>query len=143
MRLLRYVQPPTQAGDGDTVFPAMFTPFKLIGAASTAVLTGAAVSAIAYSIVHQAADLSTVLGAWGAPGVAGLAETEICTFSPTALFGPANAIDITLGAAVSFSFAAPIPADLWVMPGERLIFRAGGVDAADAITSLVWSILIP
>jgi len=142
MRLLRYVQPPTQAGDGDTVFPAMFTPFKLCALASTATLLGGAVTGISYSLIHQAADLSTVIACYGGLGGA-VAQTEICSFSPTAVFGTANAIDLTLGAVVSFCIPAPIPKDLWVMPGERLIFRANGVDAADSITSLVWSVLIP
>jgi len=142
MRLLRYVQPPTQAGSGDTVFPALFTPFKVTGASSSATLTGGGATAISYSIIHQAADLATILGAWGGTGN-NLAQTEIVTFSSTGVFGATAAADIGSGLAVSFSLPVPIPQDLWIMPGERLIFRAVDVDPNDSITSLVWSIVVP
>lgn len=142
MRLLRYVQPPTQAGSGDTVLPAMFAPFRLVGASSSALLLGGSGVGVGYSLIHQAADLSTIVGAWGGVGVA-TAQTEVVTFSPTALFGPSNAFELGLPPLISFCLPVPIPPDLWVMPGERLIFRAIGVHAADAVTSLVWSLLVP
>jgi len=142
MRLLRYVQPPTQAGSGTTVLPAMFTPFKLLGASSSATLAGGAASGIAYAIVHEAADLSTVLGAWGVTGTATAAIDEKAVFSTAPVNALATTTEYLIGAG-AVGVAATIPEDLWVMPGERVIFSAQGVDAADSITSLVWSILIP